>query len=441
MDHVSCKKFLAVPVLAFCLATSSAILVSGCGGGDSSSQSIPADQSVIGGTAAYGAPLAGATITLVDANGVSKTTTSAADGSYSINVTGLATPFLITASGQSGDEVKSYSALLLETPAKGVSTTVNVTPLTTAIVALASSTGSNPEQFSDPAILKNLDTAKLIKAEETIKAIIAEIVKDAGLPTTFDPVKSDFKATIGTPADKLLETVKVTVSETGVTLTNALTPIGSGEDQASATVTIKDVNSASTTTVLPKPSVEATFNDLLASLRTQLNACLALAPSDRVTLDSNNNPTALKGACASDKMTAVASNYTNNGYTFLERWGAPFRDLPKGASVGQAEVLATFTQKAGGHTLSFRFPVKVENGGLAYGDTLRADTDGVWSFAGNQRKYDMGMSARLYKHVDKSTYPRIAGSSSPDSGKNVGYLSRIESAFNFSFNPYGPNAA
>lgn len=436
------KQVLAAPALAISLIVGGAFLLTACGGGESSSQAeIPTDRPVVSGTAAYGAPLAGATVTLTDANGVTKTTTAAADGSYWLDVSGLSAPFLVTASAQTGDEVKSFSALVVEAPAKGQVANVNVTPLTTAIVALASSTGSNPEQFSDPTLLKSLDTAKLKKAEDAIKAIIADVAKDAGLPANFDPVKSPFQATLGAPADKLLETVKVAVTETGVTVTNALAPIATSDTEAKATITIKDVNTAPPVVALPKPTVTTMYNDLLTSLRAQLNACLALDPADRVTLDANNNPTALKNACSTGALTAVAVDYKVNGYDFLGRWGARFRDLPKGAQVGQAEIQATFAQTGGGTTLSFRFPIKAENGGLFYGDTLRAGSDGAWKFSGNQRKYDMGMSARMYRFIDKSTYPRIGKSYGPDGGKTVGYLSRYESALSFSFNPTGPNAA
>lgn len=425
--------------MALAMVMSSLLLLQGCGG-DSGGGNTANTSPTITGTAAYGAPMAQASVTLLDAQGTQRTATAGDDGSYTIDATGLKAPFLITASMVSGDTTLTYSAIGTTVPTQGAVATVNLTPLTTAIVTLASSTGSDPTQFQSASALQALDTSRLSKAEDTVKTIIAEVAKDAGLGTNFNPVTTPFAANLTSGGDKILETIKVTVSDSGVTLTNALAPVASGADAASATVTIKNV-ATDTATVLPKPTVQVTFNELLAKLRSQLNTCLALAPADRVTLDSNNKPTALKGACSTSSMSAFDTTYLSGGYDLLGRWGPRLRDIPKGASMAQAEILASFARADGSNSISFRLPISAENGGLSYSDTLVSDTTGSnWKISGNQRKYDLGVSARLFKYIDVSSYERTGNSNGPDASKSVGRMSRYESGLNFSFDPSGPNA-
>ena len=82
------------------MAFVSAALVA-CGGGGGDNAVVPAAQSAsntsISGVAATGQAMAGATITLLDANGVSATKTADAAGSYTFDVTNLTAPFVITA--------------------------------------------------------------------------------------------------------------------------------------------------------------------------------------------------------------------------------------------------------------------------------------------------------------------------------------------------------
>jgi hypothetical protein len=434
----------AKTLLALCVAGVVGT-IAGCGGGggggggsSAPATSTPVTAATVSGTVAYGAAMSGANVTLTDANGAVKTTTAAADGSYSFDVTGLTAPFLLTASGISGDTLKTYSALLATAPAAGVVANVNVTPLSDAIVAMASSTGNNPAEFLNAGKLKTLDTVRLAKAEAALKTLIANVASDAGLPAGFNAVTTPFIAALGQPGDKLLEALKVSITDSGVTLTNVLVPLASSASGASATVTVTDVASF-TATALPKPTLTTSFNTLLTSLVSQLNKCLALAPSARVTLDSNSNPTALLGACSASSLSAFDTTYLSNGYDLFTRWGTRFRDIPAGATVGQAELLGSFAHTDGTTGLSFRLPIKSGDGGFAYTDNIIADTTGAWKMVGNQRKYDFSVTARLYKLIDVSVNTRT-GNGPVDGGKDVGRMSHYESALQLSFNGLGPNA-
>lgn len=439
---------------AIALAVSFALL-QGCGGGGGGGSSTPSGSAgtsssssggtpvvsapTVSGTAAFGAPMAGATITLMDANGSKKSVIAKADGSYSIDVTGLSSPFLITASGLSGDTVKNYAALLASAPANGVVVNVNVTPLTTAIVALASSNGASPSEFSDAAKLKALNATTLQQAETTIKNIIATVATDLGLPANFNPVTTPFVASLGEPGDTLLETVKVAVSDVGVTLTNALAPVADSAASASATVTLNTPNAS--VTPLPKASVTPSFNTLLEDLRTQINNCLAQAPADRVTLDSNNEVTGLKGECTAAKLSAFDSNYLSGGFSLTERWGPRLRDLPKGATMAQAEIIASFAHADSSTSVVLRLPFNVEQGGTSYNEVIKAASGAAYKLTGNQRKYDLNVTTRVYRILDVSTNERYSTEGNTIARKSVGRLSRWETAINVAISTESSTAA
>jgi hypothetical protein len=116
----------------FAFALSAALMTLGaCGGGGSTGTSSPipspppSSTSMVTGVAAAGGAIAGATITLKDANNATATTTTASDGTFQVDVQSLTAPFLLglTANGQS---FYSYA------PAAG--SVANITQYTTVIL-------------------------------------------------------------------------------------------------------------------------------------------------------------------------------------------------------------------------------------------------------------------------------------------------------------------
>jgi hypothetical protein len=129
----------------FSLAAVAAATLVACGGGGSSSgaNSTPAATSTsayLDGTAAYGAPLAQARITITDANGKTVTVTASDTGSYKADVTGLKAPLLVTATADSGDTVRVYHALVSVDVAAGTTGRANVTLAADGAAGAASST-------------------------------------------------------------------------------------------------------------------------------------------------------------------------------------------------------------------------------------------------------------------------------------------------------------
>jgi len=295
--------FFASRKIHFSLSTLAIAALVACGGGSSSTAQLS-------GVAAYGAPMAGATVTATDVNGTTKSATAANDGSYTLNVTGLTAPLLLKASGTSGDSVKEYAALVLSTPQVGETATANVTPLTHALVTMVSTDGSSPNEFADPVKLKTVDPSKLAAALSNLQTALADVLADAKLDSTFDPLKTSFKADRTSAADVLLDTIKVSVSDQGVALTNARVAVNdSGSSTSASTVTMKDLKV--TPNKLPAPTVDAAALTGLDAFVKDANACLALAPTNRVSKDSSGNYTFL-GACAN--VAGFDPNYKAYGY-------------------------------------------------------------------------------------------------------------------------------
>lgn len=412
----------------------SACLVA-CGGGGSAAST----ESQLNGVAAYGTPMSAATITVIDADGHSVNTISGNDGSYSAKVTGFTAPLLIKASGTSGDTVKEYLALITTAPKAGETATANVTPLTHAIVAMASSDGTNPNEFASTDKLKALDANKVSIALSNLQASLSDVLVNAQLPANFDPMTAPFKADRNNAADVLLDTIKVAISDQGVSLTNARAPI----DETSATaqpntVTFKGTQGA-VPTVLPAPTVAAADLKGLDNFQIQINKCLALTPASRASKDTSGVIT-LQGDCAN--ISSFASIYKGYGYTLSQLWGKRFLEtIPEESTLETPEFLLFLDS---GSKAIVKLATKSSNGGSVYFETAAKDSNGNWFVTGNQRNYDASIGVRIYKQNDVSTNGWTIPSTytnSSDKGKNVGKFDAYTSRLSFSFNQQGPNGA
>ncbi|MBT0663870.1 hypothetical protein KI809_06100 [Geobacter pelophilus] len=117
------------------LLAAAVLCLAGCGGSGGGGA-----VATVYGTASEGALITGQIVKLKDAEGRSAldATTDPVDGSYSIDVTGLTAPFLITVHGNNG-----YYLSLAPTAGKA-----NINPITTSVIALASGAANLPTLFS-----------------------------------------------------------------------------------------------------------------------------------------------------------------------------------------------------------------------------------------------------------------------------------------------------
>lgn len=374
-----------------CAAFLSTALIA-CGGSVGESVGVgptPTITTSLSGVAATGQAMAGATISLKDANGASATKTADSAGAYTFDVTTLVAPFVVTASLQAGDTVLSLTSMLAEKPTTGGTGTVNVTPLTHAMAALLAPNG-NPEELAVPAVLKSAVTkVKLDEVAAKIRTAIENILKEAGLDSTkFDPVSTVFTAN-RQGADRVLELVRVEVTGQGVSLTNP-----SAQDDGNGSASVQITPATTSVSKLPAPPA-GTVLDSLDHFETLFNACFADAPALRVkATDANGVPTSLSTACAA---VPVAANYKTGGATSFAHYATLLKGADfTGAKFSKPERLFTTVEGK----VFFRLPYKTAAGVGGIITDMAEQTNPAaksykWEIVGNQRDYDSTVDAWL----------------------------------------------
>ncbi len=225
----------------------SSALIAGCGGGGAGGTTASA---TLSGTAASGAPITGA-VTVKDSAGTEKTVQIRVDGSYSIDVSGMATgPFLLKASGTVGS--KSVTLLSVAT-ATDVNGKINITPFTDLIVANVS--GQSAEKFYNAPNYSLLVKTELDTAEDTLQKRLKPILDKLGILATIDLLRADFKAD-HSGLDGALDMVEVTV--------DPVTLVATIKDIEGKFIT-DDLKSKLDASEMPIPSID--FSAVAAALR------------------------------------------------------------------------------------------------------------------------------------------------------------------------------
>jgi len=194
-----------------------ALVLGACGGGDGGSASgggSPPPEpktDTLSGTAATGAAVANATITVTNAAGATATGKSGADGRYSVTIES-APPYLLKVSTSSGTVLYSFSA------AAG---TVNITPLTT--LALHDAGGKKPlavlfENWKNVRLAADAVTA----AAKRVNANFAELYSAKGVDfKTFDFFSHSFSAD-GKGFDAVLDGLSISLSCSSTSCTETI---------------------------------------------------------------------------------------------------------------------------------------------------------------------------------------------------------------------------
>lgn len=201
--------------LVAALASAAMLTLAGCGGGSGDPTPRVASNASLSGTAAVGAPLPNAKVTLKDSTGKTLTATADANGAYSFpDVSGLTAPLMLQASGAAGGVNYTLHSLLATAPAAGVSGVINVTPATDAVVA--QTVGGDPAVvFSDAAKIRTIDPVKLDGAKKKLVAALADVLKALGQDSkTVDLFTTAFAAN-NAGLDKLLDAVSFSHEKTG----------------------------------------------------------------------------------------------------------------------------------------------------------------------------------------------------------------------------------
>jgi len=200
------------------------LLLTACGGGSGGGVTSQTSTQIITGTAASGAALAGATVTIKDSSlGSAKTVTGIANinGLFSIPVTGMTPPFMLLAASAISGQSNLYSVLPVMDMAATNSQNVNVTPVTT-LVMYELNGGADPGSMYVNGSFSSV-TAALVSAKETI---VRNKLPVNTVSSSFDMMYSQFSATgvsDSTGYDSALDGIgKISgIASTGVTFASA----------------------------------------------------------------------------------------------------------------------------------------------------------------------------------------------------------------------------
>lgn len=302
------------------LPTVAAVLVACGGGGGGSTSSLPAgggnaSMPILSGTAAYGAPVEGATITVYDATGtVVGTGVTGTLGSFNIQLTtqGVA-PYTLKLSK---DEI-----LLHAIHTDATSGIVNITPLSDAVAAMVSPTGTADGLVASLQNSAAAPTKASVEAkQQIISTALSPVVTATGASGNL--FNSSFSAN-GQGQDKLLDSVSVVSTADGVAKTanvQLIVKVATDPENPAAQLPVININSASTVadanaekaklgavTAADLPTDNAAA--LYAGLIDNLNRCYKDAPTVR----TNGSNTVLSAACKKVFLDNDPAQYLNYG--------------------------------------------------------------------------------------------------------------------------------
>jgi hypothetical protein len=360
-------KFVSFRLAATCVAT--ALVLTACGGGGSTAsttststtgstgstgQQSPVIASLIKGTAATGAAMANAPVTITNSAGASPcveaSITTDALGSYTCTLkAGETAPFFIVVTDPTGNNGALVS-IATTTPAAGTPLTVNATPLTTAIVAQLSSDGNALSVVSG----KTVDAAALATITANVVAQLSQVLSSIGAPSDYNPFTTSITAATagntGNTADMVLDIVKVVTDPATGQL--ALTTVDNPTPIALATAT----TSGGT---LPQPDAAVSSLSQAAQLVAQkMTSCFALATADRVLSKDTTVPQSQGGpevtdvgaACqdfVSDATNGGGMDFIHNGYYAGQIfYGMLTSDRMTGAQFSVPEIVAFYPKSA-----------------------------------------------------------------------------------------------
>ena len=284
--------------------------LSACGGGGSSSTG---SGTTISGTAAAGAPIIGS-VTIKDSTtptAQTKTVPIAADGKYTVDVTGLKAPYMVRADGYvGGNEYHLYSA----GTSADVGGTINITPLTDLILANIAQTVAS--DYFTSGDFSTLTATELKTQSDALAAKLQPILEAVGVSGSIDLLRASFN-TDHTGLDAVLDVVRVTTDTTTnvATITNIITQEQMTSNLSTGTYTGALDNTAGMgTAVTDIQAISAgfkQFSDLFAtSLPSETNATLLSLFDNATFLQGGQNLASFLSEITTDP-SMIGISFTN----------------------------------------------------------------------------------------------------------------------------------
>ncbi|MEI7446350.1 MAG: carboxypeptidase-like regulatory domain-containing protein [Burkholderiales bacterium] len=423
------------------VALAVSVLVAACGGGGGGSGEPPAAAApatsttaapapiTLTGTAAIGAPLPGATVTLRDASGTVLTTTTDSGGRFAFaDLKADDRVLQLAVSAQLGQRQVVHYALV---PGLKESRTANVTPLTTAIASLAA--GSAVPTDLDASVLASLSPETVRSAGEQLGYAIAPLV--AKLAPGMDPLGTPFVAD-GRGVDLVLDHLEVTIRPDAVYVANKMA-MGGVDDASTAAGTAKVPRSALATKSVSRTGKAvadgvtqvadaSASTDGFDELAARFADCFAVPADQRMTNRSTASAT-VHPACAS----LALPGYQHNGTDFALRWARALNsttiDTTRGASFLRPEVRLRVSSSPERIAVNLNFR-DADGNGYTTPEVIEKQADGTWRLYGNRRAANGFVEATLSHRTDLTRAPAGTGYANVNT-------SQVEAGFRLSFDP------
>ena len=416
-----------------------------CGGGNS--EPAPPAPTVIKGTVAVGAAVPGATVTVKDSDAATADVTGVANsqGAYSLDVSSLKPPLVVSVSGTLNGEPVNIVAVVPSLTGSA-DNTANVTSLTNAIAALIAP-GGNLNALTSATTIAGISPSTLANASALVVNTLKSNPEFASLlGASFDPLTTPFTAN-GTGIDAVVDQVEVVVSTAGVAITNLTAPsTDAGGLPPPVILTASQVSNPTSAPTLPASTAASSLPTAaeMAALAKKLGDCLALPLAQRVTLDASNNVTAVSAACS-----FAPAQWKSDGGGWVERVGVNLLRFSTvtGTKVGAptfAAVLAppNYSGKTFQHPycnsqtcVIMNIPMTSASGKPSNSTWFVGKIDNQWNYVGNQLPYAIGVDHRLNRKIAVNT---ALASANPT---NYFLHDRMESSIRLVFNPEFSGAA
>lgn len=357
----------------------------GCGGGGGGSDTPSNPQATtVSGTAATGAAISNTNVAIKDRNGNTKTTTTDANGKYSIDVTGMTGPFLLKV-------YDNTNALYGVATAAG---TANIHQFTDLIIRnWYKVQGSSVETaFNSSGAISVPTVTEINTIEATVRQIISAWLQSAGLdPDSFNLISSSFDAN-GSGFDGVLDVLKVRTTSGNVTITPVDLNTGTEGDPIATMPESSDLSSTSNPLSDAVNGVSSTLSNFANIVNTKGQS---LTGSDVIGLvDTNYLHEGTQGQAAG------AEDVAGNAF------GATFNSLAVNYVISfdsvnsVITVMCTSSGTMGGNQFSNE---EVWGDGMSF----KKGNDGVWRFYGDQRIAEIDVEAGVRKWIDSSGTSRI----------------------------------
>ncbi|WP_144289957.1 hypothetical protein [Ideonella sp. A 288] len=275
---------------------------------------------VVAGTAAVGAALANANVSVTDVSGAAvcaepRVVTNGTGGFTCTVQAGRVAPFVVVVTEPFGAFPPMVS-IVASTPAPGTALITNATPLTTAIVAQLAPQGNALAVVANPALV---DLAALARTTANVLAQLGPVLTALGVPAGYDPFSTPIQAATptqaGNTADQVIEMLRFTTVN-GVSMVSTV-------DNPAGGVPVAGPNTANPP-VLPAPVPDAVaLADAMRQITQSMNDCFALPVAQRVLAVDLTIPASAGGAEVTGMAPACRAfahvTYVHNGFRVGQR--------------------------------------------------------------------------------------------------------------------------